>query len=250
MIEVIYILWLRQLKHYWRSKARLIGSLGQPLLFMVAFGFGFGPMYMRASGGANYIDFLAPGIVSMSILFTAVFSGLEVIWDRQFGFLKETFVAPISRTEIMIGKTLGGATIAIVQGLIVLSLTYVLGFRVPGPESFVLGLIFMFLIAIFFTGLGLTIASKMKDMQGFQLIMNFLIMPIFFLSGALFPLENLPPAIYFISRIDPLTYGVDGMRGALAGMNVFGIYSDLAIIGTLSVLICMIGTILFSKVEA
>ncbi len=250
MIEVIYILWLRQLKHYWRSKARLIGSLGQPLLFMIAFGFGIGPMYTRASGGANYMDYLAPGIVSMSILFTAVFSGLEVIWDRQFGFLKETLVAPISRTEIMVGKTLGGATIAMVQGLIVLSLTYVLGFRVPGIGSLLIGLIFMFLIAIFFTGLGLAIASKMKDMHGFQLIMNFLIMPIFFLSGALFPLENLPSSIYFISMIDPLTYGVDGMRGALAGMSVFGIYNDLATIGALSVIVCIIGAFLFSKVEA
>ncbi len=250
MIEVIYILWLRQLKHYWRSKSRLIGSLGQPLLFMVAFGFGFGPMYTKASGGANYMDFLAPGIVSMSILFTAIFSGLEVIWDRQFGFLKETLVAPISRTEIMVGKTLGGATIAMIQGLIVLCLTYLLGFRVPGLESLALGLVFMLLIAIFFSGLGLAIASKMKDMQGFQLIMNFLIMPTFFLSGALFPLENLPPAIYFISRIDPLTYGVDGMRGALAGMSVFGVYSDFATLFTLSVLVCLIGAFLFSKVEA
>jgi ABC-2 type transport system permease protein len=108
----------------------------------------------------------------------------------------------------------------------------------------------MLLIAIFFSGLGLAIASKMKDMQGFQLIMNFLIMPTFFLSGALFPLENLPPAIYFISRIDPLTYGVDGMRGALAGMSVFGVYSDFATLFTLSVLVCLIGAFLFSKVEA
>jgi ABC-2 type transport system permease protein len=207
-------------------------------------------MYTRASGGANYLDFLAPGIVSMSILFTAVFSGLEVIWDRQFGFLKETMVAPISRTEIMIGKTLGGATIAMIQGLIVLSLTYLLGFRIPGLANLAFGLVFMSLIAIFFTGLGLAIASKMKDMQGFQLIMNFLIMPIFFLSGALFPLENLPPSIYFISRIDPLTYGVDGLRGAIAGMNVFGIYNDLAVIGLLSVLVCMVGAFLFSKIEA
>lgn len=249
MIEVIYILWLRQLKHYWRSKARLIGSLGQPLLFMIAFGFGFGPMYTRASGGANYMDFLAPGIVSMSILFTAVFSGLEVIWDRQFGFLKETLVAPISRTEIMLGKTFGGATIALIQGMIVLGLTYLLGFRISSFADFALGLVFMVLIAVFFAGLGLAIASKMKDMQGFQLIMNFLIMPIFFLSGALFPLENLPAPIYFISRIDPLTYGVDGLRGAISGISIFGIYNNLAVMGTLAILVCAIGAILFSKVE-
>ena len=250
MTEVIYILWLRQLKHYLRSKARLLGSFGQPLLFLVTFGFGFGPMYARASGGGNYIDFLAPGIVAMSILFTAVFSGLEVIWDKQYGFLKETLVAPISRTEIMIGKNLGGATIAMIQGLVVLCITYVLGFRVSSLGNLAIGLFFMFLIAVFFTGLGLAIASKMKDMHGFQLIMNFLIMPIFFLSGALFPLENLPPAIYLMSRINPLTYGVDGMRGALAGISEFGIYNNLAIIGSLSVLICIIGAFLFSKAEA
>jgi len=250
MIEVIYILCLRQLKHYWRSKARLIGSLGQPLLFLIAFGFGIGPMYSRANGGADYINFLAPGIITMGILFTAVFSGLEVIWDRQFGFLKETMVAPISRTEIMIGKTFGGATIAIIQGLLVLSLTYLIGFRITSLGSLVLGLVFMFLIAVFFTGLGLSIASKMKDMQGFQMILNFLIMPIFFLSGALFPITNLPPAILFISRIDPLTYGVDGLRGAITGISTFGIYSDLAAIGALSLLICAVGTALFSKIEA
>jgi ABC-2 type transport system permease protein len=250
LIEVIYILCLRQLKHYWRSKSRLIGSLGQPLLFLIAFGFGFGPMYSKANGGANYMDFLAPGIISMSILFTAVFSGLEVIWDRKFGFLKETLVAPISRTEIMIGKTMGGAAIAMIQGLIVLSLTYVLGFRIPNLASLGLGLIFMSLIAIFFSGLGLAIASTMKDLQGFQLIMNFLIMPIFFLSGALFPIENLPSVIYFISKIDPLTYGVDGLRGVTAGMSTVGVYNDLVVIAILSALICAIGTLLFSRIEA
>lgn len=250
MIEVIYILCLRQLKHYWRSKSRLLGSLGQPLLFLITFGFGFGPMYSMARGGANYIDFLAPGIVAMSILFTAVFSGLEVIWDKRFGFLKETMVAPISRTEIMIGKTLGGAAIAMIQGSIVLCLTFVLGYRISSLENLGLGFVFMFLIAIFFSGLGLTIASKMKDLHGFQLVMNFLIMPIFFLSGALFPLSNLPPAVYFISRINPLTYGVDGLRGAISGISDFGIYSDLLTVFALSALICAIGTVLFSGIDA
>ncbi|MGB9927734.1 MAG: ABC transporter permease [Methanosarcina sp.] len=168
----------------------------------------------------------------------------------QFGFLKETLVAPISRTEIMLGKTFGGATIALIQGMIVLGLTYLLGFRISSIADFALGLIFMVLIAVFFAGLGLAIASKMKDMQGFQLIMNFLIMPIFFLSGALFPLENLPAPIYFISRIDPLTYGVDGLRGAISGISIFGISNNLAVMGTLAILVCAIGAILFSKVEA
>jgi len=245
----VYVMWLREVMRFSRSKSRIVGSLGQPLLFLIALGYGLGPVFKKAGAG-DYLEFIAPGIIGMTIIFTSIFNGMAVIWDRQFGFLKETFVAPISRTEIMVGKTLGGATIAMIQGLIVLSLTYVLGFRISSLASLGMGLIFMSLIAIFFTGLGLTIASSMEDMQGFQLIMNFLIMPIFFLSGALFPLENLPPAIYFISRIDPLTYGVDGLRGVLSGMSTFGIYSDLAVIGTLSVLVCIIGAFLFSKVEA
>jgi len=150
----------------------------------------------------------------------------------------------------MIGKTFGGATIAMIQGLIMLSMTYFFGFRIPNLGSLWMGLIFMLLIAIFFSGLGLTIASKMEDMQGFQMILNFLIMPIFFLSGALFPLKNLPHAIYLISRINPLTYGVDGLRGSFAGVSTFGICNDLVVIGSLSVLICVIGTAFFLKIEA
>src|SRR5512143_503647 len=111
-LDVIRMMWVRQIKRYLRSKARIIGSLGQPLLFLVALGFGFGPIYTKAGGG-NYVEFLAPGIIAMSILFTATVAGIEVLWDRQFGFLKEILVAPVSRIEIMIGRTLGGATVAV-----------------------------------------------------------------------------------------------------------------------------------------
>lgn len=228
----------------------MMGTLLQPLLYFIIFGFGFRSMYASASGGANYINFLAPGIITMVIFFTAVFSGLEVVWDRQFGFLKETLVAPISRAEIMIGQTLGGATIAVIQGLIMLGMTYVLGFRISNMGSLGLGLIFMFVIAILFSGISFTIASKMKDQHGFQMIMNLIIVPVFFLSGAFFPLTNMPYPIYLISMIDPLTYGVDGLRGAITGISNFGIYNDLAIIGTLSFLICIIGKIFFTKLEA
>src|SRR5476651_2066921 len=127
-MQTVYILWLRQLKRYKRSRSRIVGSLGQPALFLVALGFGFGPIFQKAGGG-NYIDFLAPGVIAQWILFTAVFSGIELIWDRQFGFLKETLVAPVSRFEIMIGRTLGGATIATLQGMIVFVLTLLIGFR-------------------------------------------------------------------------------------------------------------------------
>src|SRR4030065_2071044 len=127
-MSTIYILWLRQVKKYFRSRSRIIGSLGQPLLFLLDFGFGFGSIFQRAGGG-NYIQFLGPGIILMSVLFTAVFSGIDLIWDRQFGFLKETMVAPVPRWQIMLGKTLGGGTGASFQGLIVFLLALMVGFR-------------------------------------------------------------------------------------------------------------------------
>jgi ABC-2 type transport system permease protein len=247
-MSTVYILWLRQIKRYFRSKSRIIGALAQPLLFLVALGFGFGPIYAKAGGG-NYIQFLAPGIISMSILFTAIFSGIDIIWDRQFGFLKETLVAPTSRFEIMLGRTLGGATVAVFQGCVVLLLSSIAGFRPLSIAMLPLALLFMFLIAIAFTALGTAIASLMNDMQGFQLIMNFLVMPIFFLSGALFPLEGLPKAISFITKIDPLTYGVDGLREALTGLGQFPIMLNLGIMSAVSLLFLAIGSYLFSKIQ-
>lgn len=248
MIGTIYILWLRQIKKYLRSRSRIIGSLGQPLLFLVALGFGFGSIYKRAGGG-NYIEFLAPGVILMGVLFTAVFSGIDLIWDRQFGFLKETMVAPVSRLEIMIGKTLGGATVATIQGLVVFLLTLIVGFRVDNLYLLPLGFIFIFLIALFFTTLGTAIASTLEDMQGFQLIMNFLVMPIFFLSGALFPLTGLPKVMEFVARADPLTYGIDGLRGALISTTTFGMGWDLTVLVILALAALIIGSLLFERIQ-
>jgi len=247
-MNTIYILWLRQLKRYFRSKSRIIGSLGQPLLFLVALGFGLGPIYQKAGGG-NYIDFLAPGIISMGIIFTALFSGIEIIWDKQFGFLKETLVAPTSRLEIMIGRTLGGATVASLQGIIILVLSFLVGFRLENLIILPLALVFIFLIALLFTALGTAIASVLEDMQGFQLIMNFLVMPLFFLSGALFPLEGLPPFLEIIAKADPLSYGVDGLRGVLVSKSHFGIGPDFLILSIITAIILLIGSYLFSKIE-
>ena len=247
-MSTIYILWLRQLKRYFRSRARMIGSLGQPILFLVALGFGLGPMYAKAGGG-NYIDFLAPGIIGMSILFTAMFSGIEVIWDRQFGFLKETLVAPVSRFKIMFGRTLGGATVASLQGVIVFFISFAVGFRPVSYATLPLAFVFMFLIAFLFTALGTAIASKLEDMQGFQLIMNFVIMPIFFLSGALFPLDGLSGALTFISYINPLSYGIDGLRGVLIGLSHFGLWHDLGILSAVTLFFLWLGSYLFSKIE-
>src|SRR6266511_603722 len=201
---VIYMLWMRQIKRYFRSRARIVGSLGQPLLFLLALGFGFGPIYQRAGQG-NYIQFLAPGVIAMTILFSGVFNGIELIWDRQFGFLKETLVAPVPRVAIMFGRTLGGATVALLQGLIVIVICMIAGFRPEAIASIPLALLFMLLIAVMFTAMGTAIASVLVDLQGFQLVMNFLVMPIFFLSGALFPLTGLPAVLNVLATLDPLS---------------------------------------------
>jgi len=248
-MNVIYILWLRQLKRYGRSKSRIIGSLGQPLLFLLALGFGFGPIYDKAGGG-NYIQFLVPGIISMSILFTALFSGIEIIWDRQFGFLKETLVAPVSRLKIMIGRTLGGATVATIQGIIVLMISFLVNFRIESFKLLPMVFVTMFLIALLFAALGTTLGSVLADMQGFQLIMNFLVMPIFFLSGALFPLQGLPKVIGTIVRFNPLSYGVDALRGTLiVGGAHIGLLTDFIVLGLVTSLLLALGSYFFSKIQ-
>jgi ABC-2 type transport system permease protein len=247
-MNIVYILWLRQLKRYVRSKARIVGSLGQPLLFLVALGFGFGPIFQKAGGG-NYIEFLAPGIIAMSVLFTGLFSGIEIIWDRQFGFLKETLVAPVSRFHIVLGRTLGGATVATIQGLIVLVLSAGIGVRPAHAALFPVALVFMFLIALMSTGVGTAIASVLEDMQGFQLIINFLVMPTFFLSGALFPLRGLPAALDLAARLDPLSYGIDGLRATLTGAVHFGLVADFFVLGAVTFLFLALGSYLFSRIQ-
>lgn len=243
----IYILWLRQLKRFIRKKASIVGALGQPIIFLLAIGFGFGPVFARAGAG-NYIQFLAPGIIVMSVLFTSIFTGLEIIWDKQFGFLKETFVAPVSRFEILLGKTLGGATVAMIQGILVFFITLIAGFR-PELASIPLAFLFLALVAILSSALGATIASRLEDMQSFPLIFNFLVQPLFYLSGAIFPIKDLPPAMEFITKINPFSYGVDGLRGAFSGISVFSPMISIAVLVVVTLIILLVGAYQFSKVQ-
>jgi len=247
-MNVIFVLWLREVKRYMRSRAQIIGSLAQPLLYLLVLGFGFGAVFQQAGQG-SYLQFVAPGVVAMGVLFTSIFSGIGLLWDRQFGFLKETLVAPVPRLQIMAGRTLGGATIAIIQGTLVLVVCMLVGFR---PESWVgvpLAFLFMALISVVFAALGTVIGSSLRDMQGFQLIMNFLIMPIFFLSGALFPLNNLPMALTIATRLDPLAYGVDGLRGAFIGVSQIGMLVDVAVLAALSIVFLLLGARAFSRIQ-
>ncbi len=247
-MNAIYILWLRELKRYTRSKAQVIASLGQPMLYLLVLGFGLGPVFEK-SGNGSYLQFVAPGVIGMTVLFSAVFSGIGLLWDRQFGFLKETLVAPVPRLTVMIGKTLGGATVATIQGLLVMIVCLIAGFRPVSLARLPLALLFMVLTAIVFSGLGTAIGSVLKDMQGFQLIMNFLVMPIFFLSGALFPLGGLPKVLSFVTRLDPLTYGIDGLRGALIGAGQFDALINIAVLGVVAVFFLVLGGWSFSKIQ-
>jgi ABC-2 type transport system permease protein len=247
-MKTIYILWLRELKKYTRSRAQIIASLGQPLLYLLALGFGLGPVFQKAGQG-SYLQFVAPGVIGMTVLFTSIFSGIALLWDRQFGFLKETLVAPVPRMHVMIGRTFGGATVAIMQGVLIVVICLLAGFRPASLLAIPLGFLFMVLIATVFAALGTSIGSSLQDMQGMQLIMNFVVLPIFFLSGALFPLDQLPKALGIVTSLDPLSYGVDGLRGALIGRSHFGTAIDLIVLAAVGVLFLCFGAWRFSKIE-
>jgi len=247
-MAVVFALWLREVKRYLRSRAQVLASLGQPLMYLLVLGFGLGPVFEQAGRG-DYLQFVAPGVVGMTVLFSSIFSGVGLLWDRQFGFLKETLVAPVPRLQIMAGRTLGGATTALIQGTLVLTVCLVAGFRPHDWTGVLLGFVFMTLIAVVFAALGTIIGSALRDMQGFELIMNFLVMPIFFLSGALYPLSNLPAALTVATRLDPLSYGVDGLRGAFIGRSHFGVPTDLAVLVALATLFLALGARAFSRIQ-
>jgi len=247
-MNVIYIMWLRQMKRYVRSKSRVIGSLAQPLLYLLGMGYGLGPVFQRAGMG-SYVQFIAPGLIAMTIQFTSVFSGIELIMDRQFGFLKETLVAPVPRILIIFGRILGGATVAVLQGLIFLVVCLIAGFRCHDLSALPVVFLFMMLIGILFTAIGSAIGSAMNDFQGFQFIIGFFIMPICFLSGAMFPLSNLPPVLTVLTRLDPLSYGVDGLRHALGGVTQFGLATDIAVLAVVAALMLALSSYLFSKIQ-
>jgi len=247
----IYVLWLRELKRFSRAKSRIVGALAMPLFFLAFLGLGFRKMMIPGvSGDVGYVTFLVPGILGMSLLFSSTFGGLSVLWDKEFGFLKEIMVAPVSRVSIVLGRLAGGVTTSLVQGISLLGVSFLLGFKINTIVSLPLAVVFMALISSSFLGLGLIFASKMKDMQGFNIVFNFVIFPLFFLSGALYPLENFPAWLRYISYIDPLTYGVDGLRGVLIGVSSFPVLFNLVMMIAMSLIMIFLGAYFFEKSEA
>jgi len=248
-MDIVYTIWLRNMKRYLRSKSRIVGSLGMPLFFLLVLGFGLNSVVRIPGAGQGYMGFIVPGIVSMSVLFTSVFSGIQIIWDKQFGFLKETLVAPVRRMEIMFGQTLGGATTAFIQGFIILALSLFMGLNVTSVPGFLVASVFMVLIGLSFTAFGIAIASKMEDMHGFQLIMNFVIFPIFGLSGALFPIDSLPSWLKSLTLLDPLTYGVEGIRYGLSGTSQVNPFFGFVVLAGFTVFMLVVGAALFRKIN-
>ena len=243
-------MWLRQMKRFIRSKSRLVVTIVQPLLFLFILGSGFRSIQLPGLGGVDYIHFFAPGIITMAIVFSSMFTGISVLWDKQFGFLQEVLVAPVSRLSIIIGRTLGGASVALVQGFVILAITILLGTPISGILGIVMTLIFMMLIAFTAVGLGLIFASKMNDFQSFPLIMNLLMMPLLFLSSAFFPVAD-SPMLLTIAYFDPLFYMVDGLRGSLIGTaNILPPLVDLGVVLVLCIIMLGVGSYSFSKSEA
>jgi len=213
--KVIFTIWLREAKLASRERARIIATVAQPLIYLAILGRGItAGMRLTNAGNIDYIKFMYPGVIGMSILFTSIFSAISIIWDREFGFLKEVLVAPVPRWAVAIGKSFGGATVAIIQVAILVCIAPLLGISLSVlivAKMLLLG----FLMSFAVTSLGIIVASRMQSMQAFQMVMNFLVMPLFFLSGAMFPMATAPAWMKSLMMADPLTYGVDAIRNVV-----------------------------------
>jgi ABC-2 type transport system permease protein len=225
------------MKRYVRTRSRVLGAIGQPILFLLALGYGMGAVYKRAGEG-SYLQFLVPGIIVQTLLFSGVFWGIQILFDKRFGFLKEMLVAPVSRLRILLGNALGGATISLLQGVFVFIISLGLGFK---PYNWVLlpiAFLIILILSLTLTSFGAGIASMVDDFQGFQGINNFLIFPLFFLSSALYPLTNAPSFLRILASINPLSYSVDALRWTLINQSHFGIAKDMLVI-VVTMVICM-----------
>lgn len=242
----IYAVWLREFKRFYRDKARFASSIIRPLLWLFIMGLGLGRSISFANSDIDYLPFITPGIIGMSVLFTSLFSGVSVIWDREFGFLKEMLVAPISRISIIIGKALGGATASIVQATVIIFIVGFLGVH-SAPSSLVLLYPTMVIVSVGFVALGVGIASLMDSMEGFNVIMNFIVMPMFMLSGALFPVQGLGGVMGTLIYLNPMTYGVEAMRYAMLGVSTMPVATTFGVIVGFSAAMSVVAALAFSR---
>jgi len=245
-LEGIYAVCLRELKVYMREKERVVSSLISPILWLVAFGTGLGSVV--SIEGVNYQTYIYPGVLVMSVLFSSLFYGVYVIWDRKLDFLKEVLVAPLSRVSIFIGKVLGGCTTVAIQSAALLVIGYFIGLALP-LETFLWVLLLLFVLSVALVSLGLAIGANMKSPEGFMLVANFVIWPLFFFSGALYPLDSLPAWLAGVTNVNPVTYGVDAVRGAVIGVQHFPLMVDIGVMLLLSLFVIVVGTWSFRRMH-
>lgn len=252
-LKGIYALWYRETKVFLRERSRIISSIINPLLWLLIIGGGLGSAVSFA--GINYQTFIYPGILIQTALFSSVFFGVYIVWDKKIDFMKEVLVAPMRRTSIFVGKILGGSTDTLLQVLIlfVIGFIFMIGGIMPGlhltPFSILISLAFLLVTTVGLVSIGLILGSQMESPEGFQLIISFLVFPLFFLSGALFPITNLPAWLAPFILVNPVTYAVDGIRGVMMGISRFPLLFDFTLVCLFAFVMILIGTYAFKKMK-
>ena len=249
-VQTVYTMWLREMIRFSRSKSRIIGALATPLFFLVILGTGFSSAFQVKGGGTFDKSYLAPGLIGMSVLFASLMGGVSIIWDREFGFLKEILIAPVSRFFVSLGKAIGGVTTAMIQGILILIIARLIGIHYVSFWGVLAGIAVMFISGIGFIGLGIAIASKIESHEGFQMVMSFLTMPLVLLSGAFFPISNLPAWLKILVYLNPLTYGVEALRYFLLGNSTIPIWQSIIVLVIFSMAMIALGGKLFGKMRA
>lgn len=247
-LNAVYVLIARDFKKFIREKSRLISTLARPLIWLFLVGGGMS-RFVSPGGGVSYIQFIFPGILGMTILFSSIFSSISIIWDKEFGLMKEILVAPVSRFSIVIGKALSGTIVSVIQAAVILMLFPFLGIRVD-PFMIPFAVAVSFLLSFCLSSFGIIIASYFENMESFSAIMNFIVMPMFFLSGAMYPVQKLPEILKLISKLNPVTYGVDALKHAiLSGKEVhdFPLYVDIVILLACSVVFVAVAGMMFER---
>jgi ABC-2 type transport system permease protein len=247
--QTVYTMWLREMIRFSRSKSRIIGALATPLFFLVILGAGFSSSFQVRGGGTFDKSYLAPGLIGMSVLFASLMGGVSIIWDREFGFLKEILIAPVSRFFVSLGKAIGGVTTAMIQGILIMIIAWLIGVHYVSFRGILASIVVMFISGIGFIGLGIAIASKIESHEGFQMVMSFLTMPLVLLSGAFFPISNLPAWLKTLVYLNPLTYGVEALRYCLLGNSTIPIYISITVIVIFSIAMIALGGKLFGKMR-
>ena len=249
----VYVICMREFIKFFREKSRLLGTLARPVLWLFVVGNGMSTL-IRPQAGFSYLQFIFPGMIGMTILFSSIFSSISIVWDREFGFMKEMLVAPISRLSIVIGKTISGTLISVAQAVIILMLIPFLGMRITVMQ-FIEVVSISVLVSFCITSLGILIAARLTSFDGFNIIMNFLVMPMLFLSGAMYPVTSMPAALRHLTLLNPLTYGIDAFKHVLLKNGTpplgpeFPLFLDLSLVTAISLVMLTLAALSFRRKE-